>query len=162
MKQWWASLQPRERLFVGGGAALLAVFLLGWLGLRPLFAHARAVEQRVQDKSVLLADLRTVAAELAGSPGAAAVAPVSAGESLVVIVDRTTREAGLASSLKRNQPVGENGIRVRFEDASFDHIVTWMGVLHTRFGIEIESAAFEALEQQGRVQASLTLERTGS
>lgn len=162
MKQWWTALQPRERIFIGGGGVLLAVFLLFWLGLRPLFVNAGAVEQRVAEKSVLLADLRTVAAELASNPQAAAAAPVAAGESLVVIVDRTTREAGLASALKRNQPVGANGIRVRFEDASFDQIATWMGVLHTRFGIEIESAAFEALEQRGKVQASLTLERTTS
>jgi len=162
MKNWWNSLQSRERLFIGGGTALLMVFLIFWLGLRPLYDSANAVRQRVEDKTVLLADLRAAASEIAANPGSAATAIVNTGESLVVIVDRTTRETGLASALKRNQPVGSNGIRVRFEDASFDQLMTWLGILHSRFGIQIESAAFEALEQRGRVQASLTLEQTGS
>jgi len=162
MKGWWNSLQSRERIFVGAGGALLLLFLVFWLGLRPLHNSASDMRQRVADKSVLLADLRAASAEIAANPGASSAVAVTPGESLVVIVDRTTRETGLAAALKRNQPIGDTGIRVRFEDAQFDQLMTWLGILHSRFGIQIESAAFEALEQQGRVQASLTLEQSGS
>ena len=83
----------------------------------------------------------------------------SANESLVVIVDRSTRETGLATALKRNQPVSDDEIRVRFENASFNQIMAWLGLLHSNYGIEIDNAAFETMTEPGRVQASLVLKR---
>lgn len=158
MSEWWNSLQARERVFILGGSIVLAVFLVTWLGLRPLFTHSSATAQRVAEKEILLADLRAASAQLASRPATAARLPAT-GESLVVIVDRSSREAGLAGALKRNQPVGEDGIRVRFEGASFDQIMAWLGGLSASHGIDIESAAFESASEPGIVQANLTLKR---
>ncbi|MCJ7555711.1 MAG: type II secretion system protein M [Gammaproteobacteria bacterium] len=158
MNAWWNSLQPRERSVIAGGSIVLITFLILWLGLRPLFMHADSARQRVEEKSLLLADLRATAAEMGSRPALGAKMP-AADESLVVIVDRSTRETGLAGALKRNQPAGTDQIRVRFENASFNQVMGWLGLLHSNYGIEIESAAFETTEQVGQVQASLTLQR---
>lgn len=158
MKDWWIALQPRERMFIAVGSILLVAFLIFWLGLKPLFQHAGEARQRVEEKSVLLADLRATATELGDRSRLAATLP-SANESLVVIVDRSTRETGLATSLKRNQPVSDDEIRVRFENASFNQVMAWLGLLHSKYGIEIDNAAFETMTEPGRVQASLVLKR---
>lgn len=158
MNDWWNSLVPRERIFILGGGILLAVFLIFWMGLRPLFVHSATTTQRVAQKETLLADLRAASALLANRPATDTRLP-AADESLVVIVDRSSREAGLAGALKRNQPVGNDGIRVRFEGASFDQIMAWLGTLNASYGIDIESAAFESASEPGIVQASLTLKR---
>jgi general secretion pathway protein M len=158
MNAWWGSLQPRERSVIIGGSTVLIAFLVLWLGLRPLFTHAQSARIRIEEKSLLLADLRATAAEMGSRPTHNAKMPAG-NESLVVIVDRSTRETGLASALKRNQPAGTTGIRVRFENASFNQVMGWLGLLHSSYGIEIESAAFETTDQPGQVQASLTLQR---
>ena len=158
MNAWWSSLQARERSVITVGAIVLITFLVLWLGLRPLFMQADSARQRVEDKSLLLADLRATAAEMGNRPANGAKMP-TVNESLVVIVDRSTRESGLAGALKRNQPAGTNQIRVRFENASFNQVMGWLGLLHSTYSIEIESAAFETTDQVGQVQASLTLQR---
>jgi general secretion pathway protein M len=158
MSAWWESLQPRERAIISGGSLALVIFLAFWLGFRPLFKHADDAKERVAEKSILLADLRAVAAELGNRRATVSDLPRS-NESLVVIVDRSTREIGLASALKRNEPLGASGIRVRFENASFNQVMSWLGLLNSQYGIEIESAAFESTSDIGKIQASLTLQR---
>ncbi|MDH3400344.1 MAG: type II secretion system protein M [Chromatiales bacterium] len=158
MRDWWSTLQPRERLFILTGSILLVAFLVFWLGLKPLFQSADEARQRVAEKSVLLADLRSTATQMGDRSRLTATLP-SANESLVVIVDRSTRETGLATALKRNQPVSDDEIRVRFENASFNQIMAWLGLLHSNYGIEIDNAAFETMTEPGRVQASLVLKR---
>ena len=158
MNAWWNSLQARERSVIIGGSIMLITFLVFWLGLRPLFMHAQSARERVEEKSLFLADLRATAAEMGSRPTFGPKMPAG-NESLVVIVDRSTRETGLAGALKRNQPAGDSGIRVRLENASFNQVMGWLGLLHSNYGIEIESAAFETTDQPGQVQASLTLQR---
>lgn len=158
MRDWWNSLQPRERMFIAVGSVLLVAFLIFWLGLKPLFQNAGETRQRVAEKSALLADLRATASEMGDRSRLTANLP-SANESLVVIVDRSTRETGLATSLKRNQPVSDDEIRVRFENASFNQVMAWLGLLNSKYGIQIDNAAFETMTEPGRVQASLVLKR---
>jgi type II secretory pathway component PulM len=83
--------------------------------------------------------------------------PDLSGQSLVVVVDRSARAAGLGAALARNQPVGEDGIRVRLENASFDALAAWLGRLSGGSGLTIDSASFERAPDDGRVNASLTL-----
>jgi general secretion pathway protein M len=158
MRDWWSTLAPRERLVILTGSILLAAFLILWLGLKPLFQGAGEARQRVAEKSVLLADLRSTATQIGDRARLTASLP-SANESLVVIVDRSTRETGLATALKRNQPVSDDEIRVRFENASFNQVMAWLGLLHSNYRIEIDNAAFETMTEPGRVQASLVLKR---
>jgi general secretion pathway protein M len=158
MSAWWESLQPRERTFIAGGALALAGFLIIWFGARPLFISAGETRMRVAEKTILLADLRTAAAELGNRPARGSRLP-SSNESLVVIVDKSTREAGLAGTLKRNRPVGEDEIQIRLENAPFDQVMAWLGLLDSQYGIEIDSGAFESTSEIGKIQASLTLKR---
>jgi general secretion pathway protein M len=156
MKDWYFGLEPRERLMVTAGA-VVGVLLLFWgLVLSPIYGASAATAQRVDEKRATLAFLRTAAAELAGAP-AMAGGPDLSGQSLVVVVDRSARAAGLGAALARNQPVGEDGIRVRLENASFDALAAWLGTLSGGSGLAIDSASFERAPDDGRVNASLTL-----
>ncbi len=78
------------------------------------------------------------------------------------MVDQTTRKSGLAGVLKRNQPNGENGIRVRFDDAPFDQVLSWLGNVQGDYGLSIVSASFDGGAQIGQVTANLVLERPAS
>jgi general secretion pathway protein M len=157
MKDWYFGLEPRERLVVAGGAIAVVLLLVWGLLLSPLYGAATATAQRVDEKRATLAFLRTAAAELAGAPAMAAAGPDMSGQSLVVVVDRSARSAGLGAALTRNQPVGEDGIRVRLENASFDALASWLGTLSSSAGLTIDTASFERAPDEGRVNASLML-----
>tara|TARA_B100001142_G_scaffold258718_1_gene260644 strand:- start:355 stop:672 length:318 start_codon:yes stop_codon:yes gene_type:complete len=81
-------------------------------------------------------------------------------QSLVVLVDETHRTHGLNGTLSRNQPDGENGIRVVFQATSFDRLISWLGTMEQSYGIKVESASFDGASESGVVTATFVLRRT--
>ena len=155
MKDWFEMLQPRERVVIALGGAiavLILVWSVAWMPLRSanLNLHAAAME-----KYSLLAD----ASRLQPSGAPPGLAATSA-ESLVLIVDQTHRAHGLGGTLSRNQPDGENGIRVAFQRVPFDQLVNWLGALRQGHGIVVVTANLDGAQQPGLVNASLLLQRS--
>ena len=145
---------------VFGCAAFVALVVLYLAVLRPLYGGVNRAETRIQEKRQLLADIKSAAAQVRS--GGRAVRVIDTSQSLVVVVDQTTRKSGLAGVLKRNQPNGENGIRVRFDDAPFDQVLSWLGNVQGDYGLSIVSASFDGGAQIGQVTANLVLERPAS
>ena len=160
MREWLESLQPRERWMVFGCAAFVALVVLYLVVLRPLYGGVSRAETRIQEKRQLLADIKSAAAQVRS--GGRTVRVIDTSQSLVVVVDQTTRKSGLAGVLKRNQPNGDNGIRVRFDDAPFDQVLSWLGNVQVDYGLSIVSASFDGGAQIGQVTANLVLERPAS
>lgn len=162
MKDWFDGLEQREQAIVGVGGIIAAVILLWalvWMPLDRAHSDANANLERWREA---LADLRVVAANLnAGAPATSTSRPVSSTESPVVIVDRTLREHSLNNTARRQQPT-PNGVRVEFENVAFDQLVVWLGDLNTRYAMDVQagSLSIAARSGPGRINASLTLERT--
>jgi general secretion pathway protein M len=144
-------------MVVGGGIA--AAIIIGWtLIWMPLGNGAASLRESVDDKRRLLASL--LRAEAIAAPVSGAGAVDAGTQSLVVLVDRTHREHGLAGKLNRNQPDGADGIRVTFQDASFDALIAWLGALQNDYGVAVENASFNAGRQPGVVSATMVLRRS--
>lgn len=161
MRDWFESLEPRERLFVTAGAVIVAAALLWGLLWAPLDKGHRELQQRVSTWERSLAELRPLAsAPLPGNGSRPASAAGAASQSPVVIVDSTLRSHGLGQP-KRSQPT-PNGIRVEFENVAFDKLVVWLGDLSYQYGMEVQAGSLSAAtsEAPGRINATLTLERT--
>ncbi len=155
MFEWLNKLNPRERQFVTfGGVAAVVIVVLG--GLLSLNSGVSKAQQRVEQKRADLAFMQGVAPEVA-SAGPAPAAGATTGQSLVVLVDTSARESGLGGSLNSSQPNGENGLRVRFERASFDLLVGWLARLAQQHGVQVESAEIEGAGEPGLVNAGLVL-----
>jgi len=156
MRDWLEGLAPRERAFViAGGIAV--VLMLFWAALlAPLSSKVDQLSVRVEEKRNTLSWMSVAAAEI-GSAGEVAAGAGDPDQSLVVVIDRTARQSGLGQSITRNQPVGEDGIRVRMESAAFDTVATWLGQLQASYGLSLESATFERGSINGTVTASITL-----
>ncbi len=161
MREWFESLAPRERVFVTAGAIIAAVALVYGLLLAPLFGASEAAEERIATKTTDLARIQGAAAQL-GQLGDAPAAGRSSGQSLVVVVANSAGRAGLGDALSRNQPVGNDGIRVRFENASFDALARWVIGIQASEGLAIDSASFDRSRDPGRVNASLILRRSAA
>jgi len=160
VRDWFESLEVRERWFVMTGAAIVAVALLWGLVWAPLDKGHHDLQQRVETWERSLAELRPLAAmpqPTGTTPGAR---PSAAAQSPVVIVDTTLRSHGLGQP-KRSQPT-PNGIRVEFENVAFDQLVVWLGELSSQYGMEVQSGSLSPapVNSPGRINATLTLERT--
>jgi general secretion pathway protein M len=151
--QYLQRLQPRERriVLVGAIAVLLLIIVATVL---PLQRNVAAIQQRVERKRDDLQWLRSMAPQLVGLQ---ASAPPPLRESLVVLVDRTARETGLAKSLVGSQPSGDGGLNVRLDQTPFDTMVGWLSQLRERYGVKVESATIDAGKGPGNVTATLVL-----
>jgi general secretion pathway protein M len=155
MKEWFKNLVPRERLVVIGGAVVVALVLFWSLVLNPLYSGVDRLSQQIETKRVLITWMQTAAAEIRGAGNVPV--PDTVGQSLVVVIARSTQQAGLDTALRQNQPIGDDGIRVRLERAPFDKIVGWLAQLQAGNGLSLESASFERLTAAGTVNASIVL-----
>jgi general secretion pathway protein M len=161
LKDWFASLEYRERMFVGA-AVVFIILAIGWFGIwAPLNSGQRSTAERVDVWRTSLAALRPMRAQLQVA-GSAPSQAAGQNQSLVVIVDNTLRQRGLTNALQRTQPTpGGDGIRVEFENAAFDDLMLWLGDLNRQYALQVESSSFSIAsdENLGRVNSSLTLQR---
>jgi general secretion pathway protein M len=158
VRDWLDTLSARERNLVYVAGGLLAVALAYLVLVMPFQVSGKKMAERVEKKS---ADLAWMQASAPQAMAAAGIAQSAGGESLVVLVARTAREAGLGESLRDQSPDGNAGLRLRIEAASFDTLMTWLGSLQQQYGVTIESATIDAAAP-GLVNATLSLKQAGA
>ena len=158
VRDWLDNLSARERRLVYAAGALLGLALVYLVLILPFQTSGRKMASRVEQKT---ADLAWMQASAPQALAAAGIAQSGGGESLVVLVDRTAREAGLGASLRDQSPDGSNGLRLRIEGAAFDTLVTWLGNLQQQHGVTIDSASIDAAAP-GIVNATLSLKQAGA
>lgn len=156
IQQWLDKLAPRERWMVMGGALFALVALIFALGILPVYRARDAAAERLAEQRQLLADIEQVARRFGPQSPATGATPTS-NESVLVLIDRSTRERGLSSYLKRNQPEGTDGVRLRMENAPFDELLLWLSDVQSGQGFAAVSASFDPAGEPGRVNANLVL-----
>jgi general secretion pathway protein M len=162
VRNWFAGLAPRERWLVLAAAAVAIFAIVFAGGIQPLRAARTRAADEVAARRALLADIEGVAGRYGPQVARPAGGAVAGADSLVVVVDRSTRERGLAPYLKRNQPDGPASIRLRIENAPFDLVLEWLGELQAREGLRATAASFDPAGEPGRINSNLVLARTGS
>ena len=146
-----AALAPRERrLLLVGAVAAAAILIFGML--IPLDRSVTHAQQRLAKKRADLSWMQSVAPQIAVLPPAA-----SSGESPIVIIDRSAREAGLGSSLSGSEPGSGGTLSVRLEKAPFDVLVVWLARLAQQNGVPVDSAIIEKSGAPGLVNANIVL-----
>jgi type II secretory pathway component PulM len=151
VRRWFAALSERERLIVTVGAAVVPVLLV--VGALMLDRSVSQAHERLVKKRTDLAWSQSVASELATSPQP----PSAAGESLLVIVDRSARESGLAGALAGSEPAGPGRLSLRLQKAPFDALIGWLARLAQQNGIRVDSANIDSAGAPGLVNAAIVL-----
>ena len=157
---FWAGLSPRDqRVLKLGGIALAAI--LAWLLVwEPLREARDAARLRVAAAVTDLATMRAAAPQLRALDDTAAPA-VRDGRSLLALVDATARASGVGEALLRVEPVAGGQVRVYFESASFDALVVWLEELEARQGVRTGDVSINRAAGVGRVDARMSLDRSG-
>ncbi|MBF0176309.1 MAG: type II secretion system protein M [Magnetococcales bacterium] len=157
----WSSISDRERLLVAGGGFVLIVlifFSLVWLPVRERYRELREITEKRINTIRWMEQASYDAARFKVSTGSRL--SVQKGDSLLSLADRSVRKQGLGSVLKRVEPEGQDKVRLWFEQAPFQSLLTWMEGLHDQYGIEAVNVAIEKGKIPGLVDAQLVLVMT--
>ena len=159
MKAWLENLDPRERMMVAAGGALLVLFLLYIMIWSPLHSGYDSIKETVEEQRATALWMQQSAQTLKGLKGrAGSAAQGLGGRSLLSVADSTARAGGLGPALKRVEPEGSDSVRVWLDGAPFDVLVKWLGTLSTIHGVNAETVTMERSDATGRVYARLTLQ----
>jgi general secretion pathway protein M len=146
------TLSEREqRLVKIGGIAAVLILIFGVL--LPLDSSVSKARSRITQKQADLLWMRNVAPVLQMN----AQVHQNTGESLLVVVDTSARESGLANSLAGTEPNGPGGIQVRLEKAPFDAVIGWVSRLSQQNGIHVDGASIDSAGAPGIVNAAILL-----
>lgn len=159
MREWFDGLAERERraLLIGALAAataLLYVFLLD--PLHQAVAHARVQVQAARHLNEWMHSAAAEAAALRVTAGPAG--GPTRHESLLSIIDRSTRAAGLKNAVKRLNPESDRKARLTLEHARFDALINWLIGLASVQGVGIADISIEREDQPGMASAAVTLQ----
>lgn len=157
MKEWFAGLEPRERLLVSGGAVVLVLLLLYTVIWEPVVSSYRNLQEDVAEQTQTLAWMQQAAAQIKVlQRSGAGSARGLGGRSLMAVVDQSARAGGLGDSIKRIEPDGSKGVKMWLEGVAFDPMILWLGKLTRTYQIETSLITIEP-QGNGRVNARLTL-----
>jgi general secretion pathway protein M len=155
------ALNERERRLVLIAAGFAALALLWLVLVLPLHTMNAKRSARVEKKSADLVWMRQVAPQVAAARAEGGSGATS-NESLVVLIDRTARQAGLGSALRDQSPNGAHSLRLRLESAPFDSLVAWLALLQQQHGVTVETANVDVGSAPGLVNASVTVGQAGA
>lgn len=154
-REWWSALAERERRVLGTGAVVLAGIVL-YVGVWEPVAYARHKQQAdLATARALAVQLEALAASAPRSTGPAA----GANQSLLAIIDQSSKANALTKPPSRLQPEGDDTVRIWLEDVPFDMLMRWLGDLQSRYGVRVDNADIERESGPGLVNARLTLMR---
>ena len=161
MKAWLYSLEPRERMMLAAGTALLLLFLLYILVWSPLHSGYDDLKNKVKEQRATALWMHESAQTLGRLKRSSNRPPKGlGGKSLLSVADSTARAGGLGPALKRVEPEGSDSVRVWLDGAPFDVVMKWLGTLSTIHGVNAETVTMERSDAAGRVSVRLTLQAT--
>lgn len=153
LRNWYEKQSSRDQLVLRWGVAAVVLILLLTL-LLPLQRNVAQTRRQVAAKQTDLQWMRSMGPALAAAGPGPAATPT--GESLVVLIDRSARESGLAQAVTGSQPAG-GATRVQLENADFNLLVGWLSRLTSQHGVHVESATVTGSAAPGIVNASVVL-----
>ena len=152
----WRARSAPEQVLLAALAVMALAAIWYFAAVGPLIDRAGAYKQARAAERVLLERLDSVGSRLAALP---APRPRS-DASLLLLVNRSVRDAGLSGFLEEGAADGESRVRLRLRDAPFPQVSAWLAGLAVQEGIRTVSADIERGPAPGIIQVSLVLERS--
>lgn len=164
LKDWFRGLAPRERVMVATAAVIvvIAIFYYGvWHPLNDALADARDQVTAETNQARWMLGIRDEAKLLRSSSHHSQ--PKGQDESLLTIVDATSRTNNLRDAVSHIQPKDDDHATVTLDKANFNRMLFWLRSLDSDYGVDVSEATISrADDAPGQVGARLTLVRGGS
>ena len=152
----WRDRSAREQVLLGALALLALGAIWYFAAVGPLLERTEINKQRRAAETALLERVERLGSRMPALP---APRPRS-DASLLLLVNRSIRDAGLGGFLEEGAADGESRVRLRLFDAPFPQVSAWLAGLAVREGIRTVSADIERGSSPGVTRVSLVLERS--
>ncbi|NOY72133.1 MAG: type II secretion system protein M [Gammaproteobacteria bacterium] len=158
MKEILENLSSSERRTLIIGAVVLSVLILYLIVWQPVFNSTEKLRQQLVSEQDTLSWMGVAAQEIKALQGDHSAVVNRGDSSLLSIVDQTARSSNLASALKRVEPKGQNEVRVRLEQASFNDVARWLLQLQNKQGISVSTITVDRQDASGIANINLMLQ----
>jgi general secretion pathway protein M len=159
---WFKQLPLRERRTLIIGAIALSSILFYFLLWEPLITARTQLENIVASQKSTLQWMNDAAAEvqqLQHRPQTTSSPSKKPTQSLLSLIDRSTRIGAFRRANKRIEAKGKQEVRVNFEDVSFTDLMRWLGQLYNQHQIQVSTINIEQKHIPDKVKVRLTLKR---
>jgi len=152
------TFKPRDRIALLAGGLAILFSLLQFLIIQPLHRQIDHLTHLVSNQAADLQWMQQAAEEIIRLRKNATIAGEGAphAESLLIIVGSSAKKVGISQTMKRIEPIGEEGVRVWIEEVPFDDLLRWLGDLRAR-GVHSDNIAIERRKTPGHVNTKATL-----
>ena len=161
MKDWWETLQSRERYMVLIAAVLVSITILYLAIWSPIASSRDTKQKRVEAKreTVTWMTQKKQEVEHLKRINPNMFNSASDSRSLLAIVDTGAKQMGIRPAITRIEPKGEDSVHIYVEDMAFDYLIVLLGELERRNNIEVADASFNRSDQIGKITGKVTLTR---
>ena len=159
IKEWLLSRDPRERKLIIVGAALLILLLLHAMVWSPLVNGYRNQQQQLLKLQKDVAWMRGAALKLRSSQRPNTKSTTNTQGSIPTLIDRSARITKIIGFIKRVEPRGSDKVQVIIEQANFNHLLTWIDVMRSRFKINVSQINVVRGPKAGLINARIILGR---
>lgn len=161
MKDWWETLQSRERYMVLIAAVLVTIAILYLVVWSPIASSRDTKQNRVEAKrdTVVWMSQKKQEVEHLKRINPNMFNSVNDERSLLAIVDTGAKQMGIRPAITRIEPKGEDSVHLYVEDMAFDYLIVLLGELERRNSIEVADASFNRSDQIGKITGKVTLNR---
>jgi general secretion pathway protein M len=160
LRQWYASLQMRERVMVISTAIILVISLFYVAVWEPLHQGLDAAQQEYESNLKNLQWMQQAAAEVRTLKASGSkVRAAASGQPVPLVVEQVASNSAIKANLSKLESSSNDGARVVLDGASFDQMLIWLNTLEQNHGIPVSSANIERGEKPGTVNARLSFNK---
>ena len=157
LQQRYDQLPHRDRRVLqvlGAAAALTLIWVLIWLPVQDFRDSAR------QSANSAEAQLGWVQSQETRARRAAEAGESSNGQlrdgDILRTVTQSAQQSGMP--LQRFEPSGDRAMRIWLDNVVFTELIQWLDYLGEEYGIDVDQASMDRLDEPGRVNVRMTLE----
>ena len=144
IKNYWASLQDRERQILGWGSLIVAIILfyaLIWQPWHRAIAHMEGALPSLRNNLVWI---RQQSATLDSHQSNPRGAVKDADQSLLSIVEKTASQNRVRDAIQKLTPVNQDQqVNVVLEKVNFNQWLRWIETLNKDYGVSIQQFTAE-------------------
>jgi general secretion pathway protein M len=158
IKHWFNQLALRERRALIIGVVGLGILMGHFMFIEPLITARALLENIVSAQKNTLRWMKEAAVEVQQLRHDVGKSPTKIRrQSLLSLIDKSTRNGELDKINKRIEPRGEKEVQVRFKAVSFAALIRWLGQLYNQYQVQVKTISLERQPVSDQVRASLTL-----
>ena len=154
LRQFWSAREPRERVALGSGAALVGAVLLYLLLIDPAFSGIARLQRSLPSARAQSAQLEALLTEVRALKARPAVASAD-GADAPTAIQQSLAAAGLKA--QRVVPLADGGLQLTFANVPYAAWSVWLAGAERELGMHAVSVTVKATATAGNADVDLSL-----